>query len=122
MGTTIGINTMILLASVFYMIEEKFGFILNSRHSAPVQTGFWMANGCLLIFLTSLIAAGASKAAYTGDSFAEMMEGVEPYLLAFAVSGVGLLLGLWLILLPATHLIYQLVRPDKQAMEQSEYS
>jgi nitric oxide reductase subunit B len=111
MGTTIGINTMILLASVFYIIEENFGFNLKSRHAAPVRAGFWVANGCLLFFLTSLIAAGVSRGTYTGESFAGMMEAIEPYLLAFAGSGLGVLLGLWMILLPATHLIGLLILP-----------
>ena len=114
MGTTIGINTMILLASVFYMIEENFGLDLERRHDVPVRAGFWLANGCLLFFLTSLIAAGLGRGTYTGDSFAEMMAAIEPYLLAFAASGLGLVLGLWMILLPAMHLIYLLIVPGKQ--------
>lgn len=120
MGTTIGINTMILLASVFYIIEEKFGLNLKSRHTVPVRAGFWLANGSLLIFLTSLMAAGVSRGTYTGDSFTEMMEAIEPYLLAFAGSGLGLLLGLWLILLPAIHLIYLLVLPGQTGCEISD--
>ena len=59
------------------------------------------------------MAAGAIRGSYTGGSFAEMSESIEPFLLAFAVSGLGLMLGLWLILLPAIHLIHQLVRPGK---------
>ncbi|MBT8004241.1 MAG: cytochrome C oxidase subunit I, partial [Rhodospirillales bacterium] len=114
MGTTIGINTMILLASVFYMIEENFGINLRNPHTMPVRVGFWLANGCLLIFLTALIAAGISRGTYTGDSFAGMTEAIEPYLLVFAGSGLGLMLGLWMILLPAAHLIYLLILPGKQ--------
>lgn len=113
MGTTIGINTMILLGSVFYMIEEAFDRNLQSSHTVPVRAGFWLANICLLLFLAALMAAGISRGTYTGESFADMMEGIVPYLFVFAGSGVGLLIGLWMILLPATHLISLLVFPGK---------
>jgi hypothetical protein len=40
-----------------------------------------------------------------------MMESIEPFLLMFAVSGVGLMLGLWLVLLPAIGQMSALVFP-----------
>ena len=114
MGTTIGINTMILLASVFYIVEERLGLEFDRRHAVAISTGFWLANGSLAIFFTALVAAGLVRGTYTGGSFQEMMETISPYLLVFAGSGVGLLLGLWLISLPALHLIYGLAFPSRQ--------
>lgn len=36
MGATIGINTMILLASVFFVIEQRVGQDAKNRHAGPV--------------------------------------------------------------------------------------
>ncbi|MEE8514676.1 MAG: cbb3-type cytochrome c oxidase subunit I, partial [Gammaproteobacteria bacterium] len=113
MGATIGINTMILLASVFFVIEQRVGQDAKNRHAGPVGAGFWLTNGSLLIFLAALLAAGLIKGTYTGDSFQEMMESIEPFLLVFAVSGVGLMLGLWLVLLPAMAQMTALVFPHR---------
>ena len=38
---------------------------------------------------------GLVKGAYGGDCFADMMASIEPFLLLFAVSGLGLMLGHW---------------------------
>ena len=43
-----------------------------------------------------------------------MTETITPYLLLFAASGVGLVIGLWLVLLPAIHLIGALVLAGRQ--------
>jgi nitric oxide reductase subunit B len=115
MGATIGINTMILLASVFFVIEQRAAEEAGNRHAGLVDTGFWLANGSLAVFLAALLAAGLVKATYGGEFFTDMMESIEPFLLLFAVSGVGLMLGLWLVLLPAMGRIGALVflrRPD----------
>jgi nitric oxide reductase subunit B len=101
MGTTIGINTMILLASVYYVLEQRVGQDVEIRHAQPISVGFWLTNGSLLIFLAALVAAGLIKGTYEGDSFQDMMESIELYLLVFAVAGVGLMVGFWLLILPA---------------------
>ena len=87
-----------------------------------VDTGFWLANGSLAVFLAALLAAGLVKAAYGGDSFADMMASIEPFLLLFAVSGVGLMVGLWLVVLPAMGRIGALVfqRRDPMAIGATE--
>ncbi len=115
MGTTIGINTMILLASVFFVIEQRVGEGAENRHAGIVDAGFWLANGSLVVFFASLLAAGLVKGTYSGESFYDMMESIEPFLLLFAVSGVGLMLGLWLVLLPAMGRIGALVFPHGYA-------
>ena len=55
----------------------------------------------MLIFFTALLTAGLIKGIYGGASFQDMMLAIEPYLPVFAVSGVGLMCGLWMVLLPA---------------------
>lgn len=106
MGSTIGINTMILLASVFYIIEDRVGIELPAMHSVSVRAGYWISNASLLVFWAALIAAGMSKGTYAGDSFQEMMALIRPYLMVFLVAGIGLTAGLLMILGPAIHLIY----------------
>lgn len=101
MGATIGINTMILLASVYFVLEQRAGKETGSRFAVPVNIGFWLTNGSLVFFLGALLVAGLIKGTYAGGSFPEMMQSITPYLLVFAVAGVGLMIGMWLILVPA---------------------
>lgn len=101
MGTTIGINTMILLASVFFVMEQGFTTALISRRVKSVTIGFWLANLCLFIFWIALITAGIIRGTSSGQSFFETSEAIRPYLFAFSAAGGGLLLGLWLVTLPA---------------------
>lgn len=97
MGTTIGINTMILLASLFYILT------INQESLSPatqnwVKAAFWMTNIFLAVFWLSLIAAGIIKAYYiTGlgvSNYQFVMSKVYPVILVFAFSGIGLASGL----------------------------
>jgi nitric oxide reductase subunit B len=105
MGSTIGINTMILLASIFYVIREELPLEVHAGASNQVTAGYWMANISLAVFFVSLILAGLGKGLYDGGSFQEMMQGIRPFLLTFAVSGVALMLGLAIVLMQAIRLI-----------------
>ena len=98
MGSTIGINTMILLASIFYVIREELPMEVHAGCTPQIKTGFWLANGSLAVFFTALILAGLGKGLYTGASFQDMMLNIRPFLLVFAVSGVTLMLGIWIVL------------------------
>ena len=98
MGSTIGINTMILLASVFYIIREELPQEVHARCSKPVMAGFWLSNVSLAVFFGALVMAGLGKGLYDGVSFQEMMFEIRPYLVVFAGSGVTLMAGLWLVL------------------------
>jgi nitric oxide reductase subunit B len=120
MGTTIGINTMILLASVFFILEERFGRAFAPRHAIPVRWGLWLTNGSLMVFLGALVAAGLGRGTYRGGSFQEMNETIEPFLLIFAVFGLGLLLGLGLVIVPALHLISKLALPAGRTASAAE--
>ncbi len=117
MGSTIGINTMILLASVFCIIEDQVGVRLSARYSVPVMVGYWLGNGSLLVFWAALIGAGLRRATYVGGSFAEMMQLIRPFLLVFMASGVGLAAGLLLVLAPGIRLIYALGFRDRRLVD-----
>ena len=120
MGSTIGINTMILVASVFYVIREELPLEVHAGCSKPVSVGYWMANLSLAVFFTALIVAGLGKGLYDGTSFQEMMLKIRPSLLVFAVSGVTLMIGLWIVLWHAyrlTGVVLSRAAPRRRAGE-----
>mgnify|MGYP003629930853 CR=1 FL=1 len=91
MGTTIGINTMILLAAVFYfLLPEK-----ENHHSRWLKAGFWGAQISLLIFLIALMGMGITKSLWFFEEpqapFGEMMERSRVWILLFIFSGTFLM-------------------------------
>src|SRR5690606_24665108 len=91
MGTTIGINTMILLAAVFYFLLPE-----REKHQSKwLKTGFWGAQVSLFVFLMALMAMGVTKTLWFFDepqvSFGEMMERNAIWILLFIISGIGIL-------------------------------
>lgn len=89
MGSTIGINSTILFASVF--------FIANGQRSGSMRTGFWIFNGSLLVFWLCLIGAGLVKGYFTVMTdlpFQTIMEKARSFIVGFAISGGGLFTGL----------------------------
>jgi nitric oxide reductase subunit B len=111
MGSTIGINTMILLASIFYVIREELPQHVHAGCTKQVQIGYWTANISLAVFFSALVLAGLGKGLYTGGSFQDMMLQIRPFLLVFAVSGIGLMLGLWVVLWHAFRLTGEILSP-----------
>jgi nitric oxide reductase subunit B len=97
MGSTIGINTMILMASVFYLMNRAYGF----EGGKLELYGLWVSNISLVIFFSSLILAGVVKGVgMIGDGldFHAAMEHAYPYLVVFAASGVGLAVGFLMVI------------------------
>ena len=111
MGSTIGINTMILLSSVFYVIREELPQHVHAGCTKQVQLGYWTANISLAVFFGALVFAGLGKGLYTGASFQDMMLQIRPYLLVFAVSGITLMLGIWIVLWHAYRLTGEILSP-----------
>jgi nitric oxide reductase subunit B len=120
MGSMIGINTMILLASIFYVIREEVPEAVHSRCSSQLRVGYWMANISLAVFFVALILAGIGKGIYDGTSFQEMMTNIRPFLIVFTISGVTLMLGLWIILWHGFRLIGQIMAPSAEAVAEPE--
>jgi len=92
MGATIGINSMILLASFSYMLG------MDTKASGVRRTigiCYWTAQYSLAVFWGALIAAGVIKAygatVRNLDDFQEIMKPVLPAIKAFSFSGFGLL-------------------------------
>ncbi|MBL8001871.1 MAG: cbb3-type cytochrome c oxidase subunit I [Flavobacteriales bacterium] len=92
MGSTIGINTTILFASVF--------LIADAAYDRTVRLGFWLLNGALVLFWLCLIAAGLVKGWLTVTTdlpFQAIMDRARPFIAGFAVAGAGLFAGLSLL-------------------------
>ena len=104
MGSTIGINTMILLSSCFFMIQQVSARTIRAEDSASISWGFWIVNASLLVFFLSLMSAGFVKSYYVSQnvlSFQEMMTKISPMLIVFVVAGLGLCVGMFMVIIPA---------------------
>jgi nitric oxide reductase subunit B len=103
MGATIGINTMILFASVFYILSKEFPNFLT-ENLKNLNIGFWICNSSLFIFWVSLITAGVSKSMQmrsgnTGD-FSRMMKELLPVFYSFTLAGISMFIGILLLVIP----------------------
>ena len=110
MGATIGINSFLLMAISFDILENPT--CANVQNKKNVTTGFWMINSSLFIFWISLIIAGVIKSKWqmsiTKSPFSNMMIQLKPFFIIFFVSGVALFSGFILVLssLIKNHIFY----------------
>lgn len=99
MGTTIGINSMIILAACFYF----FKYISSSSIQLKIVSySYWTLQISLLIFWVSLNLAGIQRWQMSEHrtSYSVMMQSLQPYFITFVISGIGLLISiLFLIVL-----------------------
>ena len=102
MGTTIGINTTILMASIMYIIAKiNPDFDFKSRQ---LKIGFSIFKVSFFVFWISLLLAGIKKSHWMyftkGISFSEMQVSLFGYYCMFLFFGIGIFIGLWLIIIP----------------------
>jgi nitric oxide reductase subunit B len=102
MGTTIGINTMLLLAVAFDLLNDTCRSL--EPYHARIFRATWLVNGSLFVFLASLFLAGLQRGRWQMSTgaipFSQMMKSLTPYFIIFAVSGVFLFVGFCLIVYP----------------------
>lgn len=101
MGTTIGINSMILMAGMFMFFTPKTkGKTLPPSRS--LKTVFWWVQITLFLLFMSLNIAGIIKGLWQMDEhqepFSVMMQKLKPYFTIFVVSGVGLMIGFYYLI------------------------
>ncbi len=93
MGTTIGINTMILMAAAFDMLGESW-----KKNKRGLLKVWWMLQMALLVFWLSLLVLGIQKALWQMNeqqsSFSKMMQDLQNGFWVFVVSGFALALTL----------------------------
>lgn len=98
MGTTIGINTMILLAACFEFLNPD-----NNRFTKKLfnKIFFWMLQISLFVFWISLNIAGIKKGIWQLSenkvSFTLMMQSLQPYFSMFVIAGIGILISLFAV-------------------------
>ena len=100
MGTTIGINTFLILASLVLIAEE---ITTEGQLYTPFfNRSFIFLNVSLLIFWLSLVGMGLCKifAAQQKNSFYEIMDKLQPYFKVFSASGILVVIALLLVLFP----------------------
>jgi nitric oxide reductase subunit B len=111
MGSTIGINTMILLSSVFFMLRPAED--ADAQRAAGANAGFWIANASLLVFFVCLVVAGAIKGYLTIEErmpHALIMDRILPWLTGFGAAGAGVTIGLLLVVWKAMGGVLAMVR------------
>lgn len=104
MGATIGINSMLLLAfacEIFLVGRHSKSF----RRERWIMRGFWIANISLVFFLASLLVAGFMKTYWQMNEhpdvpFATMMARLKPWFYSFYFTGVGIVTGLVMVVVP----------------------
>lgn len=102
MGTTIGINTSILLASCLF-IANKLNSSFKVRYKRWLWVGIILFNLSLLVFLTSLIGAGWTEGRMLhveGRFHAEIMEATRIWKEVFHYAGGALVLAIFILAMP----------------------
>jgi nitric oxide reductase subunit B len=102
MGTTIGINTMLLFASVFYILQQQKPLALKTKKSL-IGRGITITNISLIFFWSALIGSGLVKISGKLDNktFVQIMDACKPFFKIFTASGVFILVGLIIMILGA---------------------
>ena len=102
MGTTIGINTMLLLAVSYDTLSDTCQSFDSYKKITTV--GFWTANSSLLLFWISLIIAGILKSKWQMSQaqlpFGIMMESLRPFFIIFFMAGCTLMCGIMATIYP----------------------
>ena len=98
MGSTIGINTMILLSSIIYILYDSKKIKLKIIS----ESGFWIMNISFLLFWINLIVIGLLKSYYDLKEFyfQQIMQLFDPYFIIFFITGLGIFVGVLFIVLP----------------------
>lgn len=102
MGATIGINTMILFASVFYILQNENPVAMEQKRKW-IGTGILVTNISLIFFWASLLGSGLVKMAgkINNKTFYTIMQECKPYFILFTYSGVIIMAGLTLMIVSA---------------------
>jgi len=98
MGTTIGINTMLLFASIFFIIQEELASAFG-KIKKWITAGGRITNTALIVFWASLLGSGIAKisAKMEHNSFTEIMKKCAPWFQAFTYSGIIVYIGILIL-------------------------
>lgn len=97
MGTTIGINTLILLSSVTYIVESNQYSVSVSK----IRFGIRLFQTSFVLFWCCLLLMGVQKAHWTffnqALSFSQFQDAMHWFYLLFVLFGLGIFIGLYRI-------------------------
>jgi nitric oxide reductase subunit B len=100
MGTTMGINTTILLASIFFILSHQSHEAIQ-RKSFYIKGGFFLFHTCLFTFWLSLVLSGIRRSYWMyfepAVAFREMQISSQPFVIALILSGAGIFLSLLIL-------------------------
>lgn len=101
MGTTIGINTLILLSSIAYILEIENPFTKLSQ--SRIEIGIKIFNYSFLLFWIVLLILGVQKSYWTfftkAIPFGQFQDSMHWMYLLFTFFGIGILVGLYEVVL-----------------------
>src|SRR5690554_1979696 len=96
MGTTIGINTLILLSSVTFILEQRN--VLSVRETQKITSALKIFNISFVLFFLCLLIMGLKKSYWIFFDnrlpFGQFQESLHWFHILFVVFGVGLFAGL----------------------------
>ncbi|MBY0436116.1 MAG: cbb3-type cytochrome c oxidase subunit I [Cyclobacteriaceae bacterium] len=112
MGATIGINTLILLASAYFLAITIYQKSVTSK---LFNVGYWLTNISLLVFWISLLGAGIVKSLqakhpFSIDPYEKYLEQSLIWFRAFSYSGFALLIGLSILSVPLLRIFINKIR------------
>ncbi|MBD81511.1 MAG: hypothetical protein CL840_21510 [Crocinitomicaceae bacterium] len=112
MGTTIGINTSILFASMYFILMGKDNPPTKSSVSF-FKWGFHLFNASLALFLTLLFVMGISKGIWQYSepqiAFTEFQDNQYLYFVGFLIAGILLSLSIILLISPLLKRSYSII-------------
>ena len=76
-----------------------------------VSAGYWISNVALAFFFAALVAAGVVRGVFPGETFQMTMVSMRPFMVVFAVSGIALMIGLWIVIWNAWRLTGLIGKP-----------
>ncbi len=98
-GTTIGINTLILLSSIAYILETENPFTQLSQRR--IKAGIKIFSISFLFFWIILLIMGAKKSYWTffrqDIAFGQFQDSLHWIYILFTLFGIGILVGLYVI-------------------------
>ncbi len=100
MGTTIGINTLILFSSITYIFNTAFSF--TEKTIQNLKKGIQIFHVSFILFWVTLLIMGLKKSIWlfgnSNENFSKFQESQHYLHLAFVLFGLGIITGLGIII------------------------
>jgi nitric oxide reductase subunit B len=116
MGTTIGINTMLLMGSLFFILRE-LGSVRIPRFRRTIIMGSWITNISLLAFFLSMVGGGLIKIQERESNFYTMLAKLQPFFRIFMASGLLVFVGLAILAIAFLNSIFRKVMPNSGSVD-----